>query len=398
MRVAMTFPHSLGAPGGGTYDCTELARNLVRAGAEVTLLAVGSLGRTRFPRPRPPEAFSGADQAESLRRDGVEVIRLERHSLHYLLDGIQVKRTLARLFAEKPFDAVLGYWSETCFLPSLLRELGVVLAMNAAASHGPLFLPEGRPPPWPRRLRNEIFHARPLRRADVVFARSEFTRGELIELARVDPRRIEVVHLGVDPRFFEVPRVERGPVKRLLFFGNLVPEKGLFDALSALGKLRGTGAMDWTFRVAGWGDRERVEQAAREHGIAERVVLLGRLDRPALLRELEETQLAVLPSHTESFGLANAEAQASGVPVVAYRVAAVPEVVEEGKTGWLVPLRDLERLTGALREALADPRKTFQAGLAGRERMRNLFSWDLAARTTLSGLAAARARTKAVHG
>jgi glycosyltransferase involved in cell wall biosynthesis len=392
MRVAMTFPHSLGAPGGGTQDCSELARNLARAGAEVTLFAVGSLGPTRFPRPRLPASWAGAELAESLRRDGVTVVSLERQPLHHLLDGLRVKRALAGLLEQGPLDAVLGYWSETCFLRALARERGVVFAMNAAASHTPLFRPEGRPAAWPRRLRNEVFLARPLRQADVVFARSEFTRREVIELAGVDPAKVEVVHLGVDPSFFGVQRVENGPIRRLFFFGNLVAEKGLFDALAALQKL-GPDA-DWRLRIAGWGDRERVEQAAREHGIEGRIELLGRLDRPALQRELAEAQVAVLPSHTESFGLANAEAQAAGLPVVAYDVAAVPEVIEDGKTGWLVPLKDLDGLARAIREAMHDPRRTFQLGLAGRERMKSQFSWEQAARKTLDGLAAAQRRAK----
>ena len=396
MRVAMTFPHSLGAPGGGTQDCSELARSLARAGAEVTLFAVGSLGPTRFPRPRLPASWAGGELAESLRRDGVTVVSLDPQPLHHLLDGLPVKRALTSFLERRPLDAVLGYWSETCFLRPLARERGIVLAMNAAASHAPLFRPQGRPPAWPRRLRNEVFHARPLRQADVVFARSEFTRREVIEFAGVDASKIEVVHLGVDPSFFGVPRVERGPIRRLFFFGNLVAEKGLFDALAALERV-GREA-DWTLRVAGWGDRERVERAAREHGIAGRVELLGRLDRPALQRELAEAQVAVLPSHTESFGLANAEAQASGLPVVAYRVAAVPEVIEEGETGWLVPLKDRDGLAEAIRDAMRDPRRTFQVGLAGRERMKSQFSWEQAARKTLDGLAAARGRAKRAAG
>jgi glycosyltransferase involved in cell wall biosynthesis len=396
MRVALTFPHSLGTPGGGTQDCTELARSLARAGAEVTLVAVGSLGRTRFPRPHLPEAYSGRETAESLRGVGVEVLPIARQPLHYLLDGLPVRSTLARLHERRPLDAVLGYWSETAFLRSLTSKRGIVLALNAAASHAPLFRPDGDRPPWPHRLRNEVFHARPLRQADVVFARSEFTKREIVELAGVDPSRVRVVHLGVDPSFFEVPRVDRGPIRRLLFFGNLVVEKGLFDALAALGKLGPTG--DWILRIAGWGDRERVEQAAREHGIAGRIELLGRLDRPSLQRELAEAQLAILPSYTESFGLANAEAQASGLPVLAYRVAAVPEVVEEGRTGWLVPLRDVEALAGALHEALGDPGRAFQAGLAGRERMRSQFSWKRAAETTLAGLEDARRRIRRTAG
>ena len=355
MRLAITFPHSLAAPGGGTNDCLDLARHLSRAGAEVVLLPVASLGPTRFPRPRPPAEYSGREEAADLAEEGIEVIPVDRHPAHYLLDGLPIKRAVQERLDRRPVDALIGWWNETFFLPRLLRARGVVFAMIATASYAPSFRPDGGPPRLDRRLRNRLFFAGPLRRADLVFARSAFVRREVIELCGVDRARVQVVYPGIDPRLADVPRSFSSPVARLLFFGSFAREKGVFDALEALGRVAAAGRRDWTLRIAGWGDEERVRAAAREEGILERVEFLGPLDASGVARALEWAQLAVLPSHAESFGLANAEAQAAGVPVLAYDVAAVPEVVEQDVTGWLVPLARVDRLADAITAALDDP-------------------------------------------
>lgn len=385
MRLLVTFPHSLGAPGGGTHDCIQLARHLARAGARVTVLPVASLGPTRFPRPVPPEPYAGTVQEADLAGEGVRVVRVPRQPASYLLDGRPVKRAVRALLDDEPADALLGYWNETLFLPELLRQRGVLFAMNAAASYGPLFSAPGARTPL-RRWRTHVFLSGPLRRAELVLARSEFTRGELVQLAGVAAERVRVAYLGVDPEFGAVeraPEPEDEPITRLFFSGTLVAEKGLFEALEALARLRDR---PWTFRVAGWGDADRVRARAAELGIAERVELVGRLDRAGMLESLAWAQLAVHPSHTESFGLSNAEAQAAGVAVVACRVGAVPEVVADGESGWLVPVRDVAALAGALGEALAQPAETRARGAAGRRRMAREFTWERTAETTLGAL------------
>lgn len=388
LRLAVTFPLSLGVPGGGTEDCLNLSRHLQRQGARVVLFSALSSGPGRYPRrPPAPEAFE-AVRAE-LEGEGLGVVPVPAHGAHYLLDGRPMRRAVERHCDRQPIDALIGWWHEAAFLPGPLRRRGIVFAVNAAASYALSFPASGR---WRRplqTLRARLLVRRPLREAAVVFARSAFTARELTAFAGVAAERIRIVPCGIDPRFGAVERRSVDGPPRVLYFGRLQRAKGIFDALDALGRLAAAGASGWRLRVAGWGDAERVRAAARAAGVLEQLDLLGPLDRPALLQELARAELALLPSFSESFGLANAEALAAGVPVVAYGAGAVPEVVEDGRTGWLVPTGDVEGLARALGQALGDAALRRERGRAGRARVLERFTWERSARATLDGLEAA---------
>ncbi len=387
--LAMPFPLTLGMPGGGTFDCVELARALRRAGPEVLLLPVESTGPFRFPRPRPPAERAGRDVAAELEAEGISVRPVPRHPLHFLLDGLPVRRAVEALLAERRVDACLGWGHESAFLARTLRRRGVLFGMNAAASYGPIFRPQGAALRSRRRWTADRLHAAPLRRAELVLARSAFTRGEVVDLAGVDPARVRVVPIAPDPRFAALAREPRGRITNLVYVGGFVRDKGLFDALAALGRVAAAGERGWSLRLAGWGDPELVRRAAREQEILERIEVLGALPRPALAELYAWADLALLPSHTESFGLVNAEAQSAGLPVVAFAVGAVPELVQHGVTGWLAPRGDVAALAALVLAALRDPAATERAGRAGRERLR-AYSWARTAREVLDALAQAR--------
>jgi glycosyltransferase involved in cell wall biosynthesis len=102
---------------------------------------------------------------------------------------------------------------------------------------------------------------------------------------------------------------------------------------------------------------------------------------------LVESHLAILPSHIEAFGLAFAEAQAAGLPVIGYASGSLPEVVAHCETGWLAPTYDIAQLAAYLALAIENPEQTYQMGLAGRERVKALFTWDKTADVILNGLA-----------
>ncbi|HVS28202.1 MAG TPA: glycosyltransferase, partial [Solirubrobacteraceae bacterium] len=131
--------------------------------------------------------------------------------------------------------------------------------------------------------------------------------------------------------------------------------------------------------VAGDGpERVRLERMIAELGIGDTVVLLGiRADVPHLL---DACDVAAMTSDTEGSPLAIMEYLEAGVPIVATRVGGVPELVEHGAEGLLVPARDPVALAGAIAELLRDPAKARAMGARGRMRRRREFDIDTTVR------------------
>lgn len=388
--LLITHGWGLGTPSGVARHVQELARHLALEGARVTVLCVSTAGYSRFPRPRLPEALHGREIERELAELGVHVARVEPHPLHWTLDGRPVRRAVERLLRERKIDAVLGFFNEAAYLPPILKAQGVRFGYIATWLSYRMALSEERTGSGLRgllmRAANQRFVVEPYRSAEVLFANSEFTRQELIEVLGCPPERIHVTYLGVRDLFHRIPRARPEKVERLLFFGRLVREKGIADAMVALGRVARAGHA-FQLRVLGSGNAEHVRGLARQNGIAERVEVLPHQGDARLEQELAQAQLALLPSHSESFGLSIAEAQAAGLPVVAYAAGSVPEVVEDGKSAWLAPLGDVDALARAVTHALEDPDECFWRGLRGRERVGRLFQWSLTARRVLDGLA-----------
>jgi glycosyltransferase involved in cell wall biosynthesis len=108
------------------------------------------------------------------------------------------------------------------------------------------------------------------------------------------------------------------------------------------------------------------------------------LSTEELVRQYNRAQLLVSPSLYEGFGLPAAEALACGTPVVATTAGALPEIVEEGVSGLLVPPGDAPPLANAIQVLLEDPERSRTMGTAGARRMRERFSWRRTAEETLS--------------
>jgi N-acetyl-alpha-D-glucosaminyl L-malate synthase BshA len=139
--------------------------------------------------------------------------------------------------------------------------------------------------------------------------------------------------------------------------------KRVGDAVRALAILRES--REVALVLVGEGpERPQVQALAAELGVADRVVCLGALSRFA--QWLACADLFLMPSETESFGLAALEALACGVPVIASEVGGLPEVVRHGETGLLVPPADPGALASAIAELLDDEPRRRRLGAAAR--------------------------------
>jgi glycosyltransferase involved in cell wall biosynthesis len=155
-----------------------------------------------------------------------------------------------------------------------------------------------------------------------------------------------------------------GPV-RISFLGAVGPRKGapqLLEALSRLGPFP-----EWEATIAGDGDLPTYVRLAKTLGIDGRVKFPGWLGPEAADRLLAETDIFVLPSLAENLPMSILEAFAHGVAVVSTPVGAIPEVIDDGRNGLLVPAGAVDPLEGALRRLIEDPALRRAFGDAARE-------------------------------
>jgi glycosyltransferase involved in cell wall biosynthesis len=209
-------------------------------------------------------------------------------------------------------------------------------------------------------------------RADRVLVTSGYCAGVVRDLYGVPAAKIAVVPEPLDLADWEgrFARAARRAADRLtvLSVARMYPRKRLQDLLTAASRLRHR-LPDLQVRIVGSGPEQRhLLRVAAELGLGEHVVFLGEISRSRLAAEYVSAHCFCLPSVQEGFGIVFLEAMAAGLPVVACRAAAVPEVVPDGIAGDLVEPRNPDRLADGLEALLADPRRRKAYGEAGRRR------------------------------
>jgi glycosyltransferase involved in cell wall biosynthesis len=355
--------------GGGQIIAYKTSEALARAGHKVHYLAVGAKG---YERQVDWGDVGFTSSAPALRK------------------AIPLARRLARSPSAHDYDVVhvhvgtdtMGY----ALAYAVARRMGLqdrlVMSIYAPRTYA-----------VPRSL-GEVITALSCHGADVVFSLSEFSRRDLARAYRLPLSRIVVTYAGVDPSFTTQPaeraRNEDDPFT-LLFCGRLNgphQQKGLDVLLKSLPTVLRRHRV--VLKVIGTGPRlNQYQRLARDLGVAEQVRFLGFVEHQDMPRHYQQADLFVLPSRRESFGLVLAEAMACGLPVVATRAGAIPEVVEDGTTGALVPPDDPAALASAVLSLLSDRERMKALGAAGAARVARLFTWDMVATRIVKGYAGA---------
>lgn len=214
------------------------------------------------------------------------------------------------------------------------------------------------------------------RHGDLFLAISEYARQRLVDLGCPESR-IRVHRMGIDCRAIRyVPRFPpEGRKTRLLTVARLVEKKGIAYALEAVAMLVADG-WDIEYVIVGDGPlRPALEARARALGIGDRVRFRGALTEDRVREELGDAAIFLLPSVTapngdqEGIPVVLMEAMASGMPVVATAYAGIPELVEDGRSGCLVPERDAAAIAARLVWLLERPGAWAGIGAHGRARV-----------------------------
>lgn len=207
------------------------------------------------------------------------------------------------------------------------------------------------------------------RLADVHIAISAGLARYLAEREGFDATSFEVVHYGIEPG--DAPPAPPGAPK-LAIVGRLIPIKGhdvLLRALAAVRRER----PELTLDVVGEGPLEgELRAAVDELGLGDAVTFSGRIAPVA--PAFEGAEIVVVPSFGEGFGMVALEAMERARPVIASAVGGLPEIVDDGRTGLLVPPGDVDALAAAIRDLTASPARAAAMGAAGRARALEQFA------------------------
>jgi glycosyltransferase involved in cell wall biosynthesis/peptidoglycan/xylan/chitin deacetylase (PgdA/CDA1 family) len=208
-------------------------------------------------------------------------------------------------------------------------------------------------------------------RAAFAVAVSQFGRSQLCRWS--DPAhwpRIHVVRCGVDEQFLDRSPEPVPQAPRLVCVARLAPEKGHVPLLHAARRLHEAGR---TFELVLVGDgpmRPELEALARRLGVERQVRFAGWKDDVGVIAEVLAARALVLPSFSEGLPVVLMEALALTRPCIATQITGIPELVEPGVTGWLVPASSDEALAGAMAGALdAAPAELERMGRAGAARV-----------------------------
>ncbi|MFI8167569.1 glycogen synthase [Streptomyces sp. NPDC085931] len=233
--------------------------------------------------------------------------------------------------------------------------------------------------------------------ADAVIAVSGAMREDILACyPALDPDKVHVVHNGIDTSLYRpdhgTDALDRIGLDRsrpyVLFVGRITRQKGVPHLLRAV---RDIDPAAQVVLCAGAPDTPEIDREFRElfaelSEVRDGVFWIPKmLPRPEVIQLLTHAALFVCPSVYEPLGIVNLEAMACGTPVVASAVGGIPEVVDDGRTGLLVPAGDgfEAGLARAMDTVLGDPQAARRMGEAGRERAVGEFGWDAVARRTV---------------
>jgi glycosyltransferase involved in cell wall biosynthesis len=242
-------------------------------------------------------------------------------------------------------------------LPSVMRSVPTIVSLDAT----PLNVDQlaaaydhRRQPEYVERLKVQV-NRRTFDRAAGLVTWCHWAARSLERDYGVAAERIRVIHPGVDLRLFSGVTVRRPGPPRILFVGGQFERKGGNDLVQAMLRLGDSAELDL---VTG-------SDPELPPGAPIRVHRGLKPQSPELLDLFQQADIFALPSHGDCFPQAVAEAMASGLPVVATNVGAIPEMVQEGVTGYLVPQGAPRQLAQALAELVRSPTRRAAMGRAG---------------------------------
>jgi len=365
--LSQDFPPLIGGIAAHVY---ELSKALEKLGNEVHVIV-----------PRYPYNLKNEEIVEGLHVHRVFQIRKRFLSGNFYIPfGIMKLKSVIKKYR---IDVVHYHSSyPESIITKFVKDIPVVFTLHESG-----FLEMAEKKKYEKRLRFRISHP------DKII-------GPSIELATI-PTKFGVqkektifIPNGVDPQKFS-PLIDSSEIKkRHSLQGDLVvlcprrlePKNGvryLVEALPAITKELN----DVKFLFVGEGgyktERKTLEEKVRKYGLTNKVIFTGDIPNQEMPKYFAASDIVVLPSLIEATSIAGLEAMASGKALIGTSVGGIPQIIDDGLTGIIVPPRDPEALSIAILKLLKDDELRIKMGLNARKKVEREFTWDKIAQKTM---------------
>ena len=228
--------------------------------------------------------------------------------------------------------------------------------------------------------------------SDRIIAATLAELAQLQWLYKADTRKISVIPPGVDlGHFYPIPADEAkefigiAPCEQvLLFVGRIEPLKGIDTLIEALAILRQKGIQVCLSVIGGNPDNDsetpdaemrRLQSMREQYGLTDLITFIGKRGQDTLPYYYSAAVAVVVPSHYESFGMVALEAMACVIPVVASQVGGLAFLVQDGVTGYTVPVDEPQAMAERLMILLQDPQLRLQMGRQAAD-FAKLYGWE----------------------
>ena len=240
-------------------------------------------------------------------------------------------------------------------------------------------LSSGSPDQWMKEPSSARLFERLLVRLpfDRLLCVSNAVKERLVKENHIRPEKIGVFYDGVDIKLIDSVKSGKKESDTIAYVGRLIPHKHVEDLIEAA-RLIKKEVPSIRLKVIGGGQElESLKALAKKQGLEKNITFFGVVpEYKDMIKEIKKSQLLVLPSTREGFGIVLVEAFASSIPVIAYRTDGVVEVIDDGLNGFLVRQRDVKTLAKKIKLLLSDKKKASSFAENGREKTERMFGWD----------------------
>lgn len=243
------------------------------------------------------------------------------------------------------------YWG-ICHKNTLMKSIGDICGDDARCEECMPYITEERWKDIPIQMRKDYILSR-LNKIDAFISPSRYLAERYIK-AGIEREKIHVIPNGIDlKRFKKVSRNSNKKI-RFSFVGYIGKHKGIHVLMDALSYIKDKDRM--MLNLVGDGeDRSRIEEFVKQNGFGDMVKFWGKVDNSSIESVYKDTDVLILPSvWPDNHPVSICEAMASGIPVIASRIGGIPELVEDGKTGYLFEAGDSKELAQRMSEFIID--------------------------------------------